>query len=217
MSRRISGRQISTNEASIRNLLCTGLPAALGLTQAILENEQYENRQLAERRDKIMKERLLIRKQELVNKITRQMDTSGTTPNLEALLAQILACPVNDIPKYEQVFDEIYGINIPILPMVIRPVPLPNLIHIFGPSFSPSAQQPVRAPRINEEEKKVSVTFKDFKREADNSTCAICLEKYKDDDELEIRHCAHSFHKQCLSGWESSGRTNGKLCPCCRL
>jgi hypothetical protein len=67
-----------------------------------------------------------------------------------------------------------------------------------------------------EEDKKISLKFKDFKREILQSTCAICIEEYKEDDIIEIRHCSHKFHKKCLASWENSDRSNRKLCPCCR-
>lgn len=231
MSRRNSERLPSSND--LRNLLSAGLPLALNITQAVMEMKQEENRQLEERRARLMKERLILRKQDLINKITIYMDANGSNTHIEALLAQILVCSFNDVVKYEQIYNELYCTDLPspvfirpsqatmdlstsMLLGAIRPTNIMQLFELPMSASSASAMPIMPTQTINEAEKKVSVTYKDFKREADNSTCTICLEKYKDSDEIEIRHCSHSFHKECLASWEKSGRTNGKLCPCCR-
>lgn len=46
-------------------------------------------------------------------------------------------------------------------------------------------------------------------------TCLICLEKYKDGDEISWSHnpkCAHVFHRNCIMEWLMSHEE----CPCCR-
>jgi hypothetical protein len=146
---------------------------------------------------------LKIRKENLVNKIISKMG-NNRSHSLEALLSQVLSCPDSEVDKFEQTFEEVYG----------RPRPQlqpPNLLDMLV-----SSRPQPQAPKIKEEEKKVSLTFKDLQRASNDNTCAICLDKYVDTDTVEIRHCAHTFHKKCLISWENSGRTNGKLCPCCR-
>lgn len=51
------------------------------------------------------------------------------------------------------------------------------------------------------------------KSEAGQTECAVCLEKFKADDELLSLPCNHSFHKACLLPWIES---NHSCCPCCR-
>ena len=156
------------------------------------------------------------RKQILVERISTEMETNGTTPNLEAFLAQVLACNDSQISRFEEVFNEVHGSP--------QPLATPSVIFnsILRQSILPTSlftqiQPPVPpVPAVKEEEKKICISFKDLKRASMESNCAICLEKFIESDEVEIRHCAHTFHKSCLITWEKTGRTNGKLCPCCR-
>ena len=46
----------------------------------------------------------------------------------------------------------------------------------------------------------------------DHTKCAICLEKYKVNDELRTLTCTHTFHRQCVDQWMQI-KTN---CPTCR-
>ena len=48
-----------------------------------------------------------------------------------------------------------------------------------------------------------------------NSTdeCAICIEEYKQGENLKILPCKHKFHQKCLDEWLT---TSGKTCPLCR-
>jgi hypothetical protein len=153
-----------------------------------------------------MKERLYERKRVLVDKITTEMEVKGPSSQLEALLAQVLNSDLSIIPEYEQCFEEI---STPI----VR-VPAGHIVDAIGLMLRASTIP--NKPELKEDEKKVCVKFKDFQREANNSVCAICLEKYEQEDEIEIRHCSHTFHKKCLKPWENSNRSNGKRCPCCR-
>jgi hypothetical protein len=76
---------------------------------------------------------------------------------------------------------------------------------------SKSQSRVPQAPVVKEDEKKVCVTFKDLQREASNSTCTICIEKYDQNDEVEIRHCGHTFHKKCLISFGSIVILNFKI------
>ena len=42
--------------------------------------------------------------------------------------------------------------------------------------------------------------------------CVICLEKFKDDDEIVILECGHYFKKDCAINW----LTDNQACPLCR-
>lgn len=49
--------------------------------------------------------------------------------------------------------------------------------------------------------------------EATNSKCVICLEKFKDGQDVRIVPCRHEFHKDCIDPWLLSNYT----CPLCML
>ncbi|XP_072164555.1 uncharacterized protein [Diadema setosum] len=46
---------------------------------------------------------------------------------------------------------------------------------------------------------------------SDGTICAICLEEFREGEELRIVPCAHEFHKHCVDPWLLSNRT----CPLC--
>ncbi|KAJ7387472.1 E3 ubiquitin-protein ligase znrf3 [Desmophyllum pertusum] len=46
-----------------------------------------------------------------------------------------------------------------------------------------------------------------------NSKCVICLEKFKDGQDVRIVPCRHEFHKDCVDPWLLSNYT----CPLCML
>ena len=58
---------------------------------------------------------------------------------------------------------------------------------------------------------------KKIKEMSDNSkSCAICLEEYKEGDEVAYsrnKQCAHYFHLNCISDW----LRRRDECPVCRL
>lgn len=47
----------------------------------------------------------------------------------------------------------------------------------------------------------------------DASSCPICIEKFKEEEEIVLTSCSHFFHKACLEGWLKAGRG----CPLCRV
>lgn len=49
--------------------------------------------------------------------------------------------------------------------------------------------------------------------EETNSKCVICLEKFKDGQDVRIVPCRHEFHKDCVDPWLLSNYT----CPLCML
>lgn len=48
---------------------------------------------------------------------------------------------------------------------------------------------------------------------SDNKSCAICIEDYKDNDEIGILFCNHMFHKNCMTDWNK----NSNRCPLCNI
>jgi hypothetical protein len=43
-------------------------------------------------------------------------------------------------------------------------------------------------------------------------TCNICLEDFKDGQEMRTLHCSHAFHKECIDKWLSQVAS----CPICK-
>lgn len=61
------------------------------------------------------------------------------------------------------------------------------------------------------------ITFKFNKANSVNldpeyKACSICLDDFKDGDELRILECCHRFHSNCIDGWMKSHTT----CPICK-
>lgn len=53
-----------------------------------------------------------------------------------------------------------------------------------------------------------------YEKEHEDTMCAICMEDYKQNDEVTIgATCSHMYHKDCLLHWMSS---NHDFCPYCR-
>ena len=46
-----------------------------------------------------------------------------------------------------------------------------------------------------------------------NRECTICLEEYKENDDLYQLQCGHYYHKECIDDWLLKNQT----CPLCRL
>ncbi|CAJ1384482.1 unnamed protein product [Effrenium voratum] len=47
----------------------------------------------------------------------------------------------------------------------------------------------------------------------EDSQCLICLEDFKEEEELRTLHCCHSFHARCVDGWLTE---KSRCCPTCR-
>ena len=43
--------------------------------------------------------------------------------------------------------------------------------------------------------------------------CVICMENYKENDEVETLPCFHIFHKDCIEEWFNNNNNN---CPICK-
>jgi len=52
----------------------------------------------------------------------------------------------------------------------------------------------------------------DDKEEEQKPSCAICMQNYKNGDELRILPCQHDFHIDCVDKWLPLK----KVCPLCR-
>lgn len=46
----------------------------------------------------------------------------------------------------------------------------------------------------------------------DNQLCCICLEQFKENEEIDITSCGHYFNTECIETWLE----NKKTCPVCR-
>jgi len=52
----------------------------------------------------------------------------------------------------------------------------------------------------------------DAESTGDAPSCAICMQDYKENDELRILPCSHEFHAECVDKWLPMK----KICPLCR-
>ena len=201
------------NNELIKNVLTFGLT----FVRQSQEQQQEIERKIAarkarERAIRVQKD-LLIRRNKLADKLSIIIERLPSASDKEiacARLNQILHADLNQIPEYEQKINLDYCRR----PNIIAPVGILDFLNMIN--------EPAQA-QIKEDEKKINISqYSSLERLADDIksgelTCAICLEKFaKEDKNIEIRRCLHTFHKQCLIPWETSGRTQGKTCPCCR-
>ena len=52
-----------------------------------------------------------------------------------------------------------------------------------------------------------------FTEDMNDKECSICLEEFKNKEELTRIECSHYFHSECINDWFKSNGT----CPLCRL
>lgn len=224
------------NEDFIRTTLSLGM-AFSNILQRSQEQQRNHERKLEVRRAQIKasakKDELLARKNTLANRlvtIIEKMTDSSAKEIAQARLDQILHSELSVIPDYEQLVDSSYPESV----IVIPTRPSQTIERTYQPRQHTSVADLINIltdhrtfqtakPEVKEDEKKINISkFSELERLADdiksgNLTCAICLEKFaKEDKDVEIRRCLHAFHKKCLTTWENTGRTNGKVCPTCR-
>lgn len=223
-----------SGEEFIRAALLFGLPALL---QRGHEQEQKRENARNRIREAAKKDELTTRKNILVERVMiaiERLKSANDKEIAQARLNQILHTDLSKVPEYEQLVDSWYPETIARVPVTsYRPISnvvfplhqtqLPGSIGLSNMLFPIPQPQQRPAPIVKEDEKKINVSkFSELERLADdiksgNLTCAICLEKFdKNDKDVEIRRCLHAFHKKCLTTWENTGRTNGKVCPTCR-
>ncbi|XP_002730880.1 uncharacterized protein LOC100376149 [Saccoglossus kowalevskii] len=70
--------------------------------------------------------------------------------------------------------------------------------------------------KFRKSELRMSGSLSNYSRESwsinsDSYICAICLEQFKDGDELRVVSCSHEFHRHCVDPWLIKNRT----CPLC--
>jgi len=46
--------------------------------------------------------------------------------------------------------------------------------------------------------------------------CCLCLDAYREEDEVRVLPCEHYFHKVCVDRWFASRRSMPRSCPQCR-
>lgn len=55
-------------------------------------------------------------------------------------------------------------------------------------------------------------TYKDIKKNAQHTICAICIDDFEDKQIVIVTNCTHVFHKPCFDGWCKVKQ----VCPMCR-
>jgi len=57
-----------------------------------------------------------------------------------------------------------------------------------------------------------TIPFNSATLDGEDDSCAVCLENYKDGENIRILPCKHLFHKSCIDPWLLNHRT----CPMCK-
>lgn len=59
--------------------------------------------------------------------------------------------------------------------------------------------------------------IKDVVFAAIDQECAICMDRYTDEDTVSVTPCGHPYHSQCIGDWhKSSGKDGKSKCPTCK-
>jgi len=58
----------------------------------------------------------------------------------------------------------------------------------------------------------VEKSFKEGLFNKEDSTCAICLSEYEENEKIRILRCEHHFHSECIIVWLKKN----KVCPFCK-
>ncbi|KAK4791607.1 hypothetical protein SAY86_032020 [Trapa natans] len=53
--------------------------------------------------------------------------------------------------------------------------------------------------------------------ESDACLCCVCLSGLKGAMDVDVLPCTHTFHRQCIDGWFSTGSSKWRTCPICRF
>ncbi|XP_062520930.1 RING finger protein 122-like [Corticium candelabrum] len=54
--------------------------------------------------------------------------------------------------------------------------------------------------------------YSSSKKRCANETCPVCLEEFQNKEWLQVCHCRHAYHKQCISSWLE----RSTYCPICK-
>ena len=136
--------------------------------------------------------------------------------------------PIDEVVTDNPVFGRIPLPSVPLFDYGPPPAPMPASVRLFR-SLEELMNDPILArymPRIPlppiQEDVKVVMSdqsyadlqitkFADLTKEIGN--CTICLDQYKDEDELIGLPCEHYFHTDCVEPWL---KQESNKCPICR-
>ncbi|XP_038569226.1 RING finger protein 24 isoform X2 [Micropterus salmoides] len=97
-----------------------------------------------------------------------------------------------------------------------------SLFNVARWRWSPTNQKDVlslRLPRLRHQAHKELYAYKQVIQKEKvkelnlHEICAVCLEEFKQKDELGICPCKHAFHRKCLIKWLEVR----KVCPLCNM
>ena len=108
------------------------------------------------------------------------------------------------------------AISWPILDIIIISIIAPSLVMILLYSLWRVRRRQLR----NRERAPVSVVvtlpvriYSKVEKQEDE-TCPICLDDFKDGDEIRILPCKHEYHSSCIDQWLT---TRKRFCPLCKM
>lgn len=80
---------------------------------------------------------------------------------------------------------------------------------------SSSGLQPSAPPIIYPKHTYFDIKKFTFVEAVYNNDCSICLEDFKEGDNVITLQCKHIFHENCLTNWFIKKNTNKIECPIC--
>jgi len=101
-------------------------------------------------------------------------------------------------------------LNILVL-IIVAPALLLMLLYLVWRCRSYRHAKNERAPQA--EIVKLPVKTYASKEGVENDTCPICLDEFKDGDQLRVLPCSHEFHVTCVDPWLTERK---RYCPLCK-